>query len=183
MPRLNDRVALVTGAARGLGEAIAARLLDEGARLAVCDVDGPELEAAAQRFRSKHGADRVLAQTTDVSEPRAVTALVAEIEKRWGRLDMLVNNAGIADFSPFEKITSNDLDRVMRVNLDSVLNCARAAMPLLERSRSARIVNLASILGFRVVADSIPYCTSKGAITTLTKCLAVELAPKGIRVN
>lgn len=183
MPRLTDRVALVTGAARGLGEAIATRLLDEGGRVAVCDVDGAALDEASRRFRAGHGDDRVLARPTDVSDAASVAILMAEIESRWGRLDILVNNAGIADFSPFEQIAPADLDRVMRINLDSVLICARAAVPLLARSPAARMVNLASILGIRVVADSIPYCTSKGAIMTLTKCLAVELAPKGIRVN
>lgn len=183
MPRLTDRVALVTGAARGLGEAIATRLLQEGARVAVCDVDASELDATARRFAEAHGADHVLARPTDVADPAGVAALVAEIEARWGRLDMLVNNAAIADFSPFEQIIAADLDRVMRVNVDSVLICSRAAAPLLARSASARIVNLASILGIRVAADSIPYCTSKGAIMTLTKCLAVELAPRGVRVN
>jgi NAD(P)-dependent dehydrogenase (short-subunit alcohol dehydrogenase family) len=183
MTRLNERVAVVTGAARGLGEAIAARLLAEGAKVAICDVDKLELEETAKRFQEQFGKDHVLARATDVSDVTAVTALIAETERRWNRLDILVNNAGVSDFSPFETITPADMDRVLRINLDSVLICARAAAPLLGRSPAGRIVNLASILGIRVVADSIPYCTSKGAIMTLTKCLAVELAPKGVRVN
>ncbi|MCB1486554.1 MAG: SDR family oxidoreductase [Bauldia sp.] len=181
--RLKDRVALVTGAARGLGEAIAARLLQEGARVAICDLDAGPLEETTARFAEAHGADRVLAGTVDVSDVGAVDAFVTEIAARWGRLDIVVNNAGIADFSPFDEITPGDLDRVMQVNLDSVLICTRAATPLLEKSPAARVVNLASILGIRVTADAIPYCTSKGAIMTLTKCLAVELAARGIRVN
>jgi NAD(P)-dependent dehydrogenase (short-subunit alcohol dehydrogenase family) len=181
--RLAERAAIVTGAARGLGEAIAERLLGEGARVAVCDIDGEALAAAAAGFRARHGEDRVLAQPTDVADADAVARLVGAAAARWGRLDILVNNAGIADFSPFATIAAGDLDRVMRINLDSVLICSRAAVPLLEQSPAPRIVNLASILGYRVVADSIPYCTSKGAIMTLTKCLAVELAAKGIRVN
>ena len=181
--RLAGRVAIVTGAARGLGEAIAARLLQEGARTAICDVDGDALDGAAGRFRGRHGEQNLLARRTDVADARDVAGLMGEIETRWGAIDVLVNNAGIADFSPFDAITAEALDRVMRVNLDSMLICSRAATPLLARSKAGRIVNLTSILGHRVVADSIPYCTSKGAIVTLTKCLAVELAGKGILVH
>src|SRR5690349_18014555 len=101
MSRLADRVALVTGAARGLGEAIAERLLAEGANVAICDVDEAALKETAARFRATCSVSRILATTTDVSDATAVAALVTQIEKTWGRLDMLVNNAGIADFSPF----------------------------------------------------------------------------------
>jgi NAD(P)-dependent dehydrogenase (short-subunit alcohol dehydrogenase family) len=183
MSRLSDRVALVTGAARGLGEAIAERLLAEGANVAICDVDESVLQETAARFQRKFGMHRILASATDVSDTDSVGALVAQVEKTWGRLDILVNNAGIGTFSPFEDLVPAEMDRVLRINLDSVLICARAAAPMLAQSPAGRIVNLASILGIRVAPDSIPYCTSKGAILALTKCLAVELAPKGVRVN
>jgi NAD(P)-dependent dehydrogenase (short-subunit alcohol dehydrogenase family) len=119
----------------------------------------------------------------DVADPVAVQGLVEEVRSRWGRLDVLVNNAGIADYSRFDAFGAVDLERVLAVNLSSALICTRAAATLLERSASARVLNLSSVLGYRVVPECIPYCTSKGAIITLTKCLAVELAPRGIRVN
>ncbi|MFO1037350.1 MAG: SDR family oxidoreductase [Geminicoccaceae bacterium] len=181
--RLVDRVAIVTGSARGLGLAIATRLLQEGCRVLVCDVDGDELEAAAGGLVATFGAEAVLSRRADVSKAEDAAMLVAAAEERWGRLDIVVNNAGIADFSPLSTITGADLDQVMAVNLDSVLLVTRAALPLLQRSPAGRVVNLSSILGFRVMPESIPYCTSKGAIATLTKCLAVELAPFAITVN
>ena len=174
-----DRTALVTGAARGIGLATAERFLTDGWRVALLDIDGPAVEATAARL-DRPG--RVLAVTADVSDPQAVASAVTTITDRFGRLDALINNAGIAVFKPLTETTFGDWSRVLAVNLSGPFLCTQAAIPLLAQ-RGGAIVNITSISGLRASTLRTAYGTSKAALAHLTKQQAVELAQFGIRVN
>jgi NAD(P)-dependent dehydrogenase (short-subunit alcohol dehydrogenase family) len=180
--RLHDRVAIVTGGARGIGEAITARLAGEGARVLIADIDGDAVVETAWRLGHEAGTD-VTGVKTDISDPKSVETAVAATVARWGRLDILVNNAGILDTTPLNELTYERFTQVLKVDLDGALICTVAAVRHLARSPCARILNIASIMGLRGSRDSIPYSTAKGGLVNLTRCLAVDLADKGIVVN
>ncbi len=170
------RVALVTGAARGIGLATARLFLREGWRVAMIDRDAPELEAAA---RDLEGAQ---AYVCDVSQPAAVAAMVAGVAGAMGRIDAVVNNAGVADFGPIEETGFDRWRRVMETNLDGVFLVSQAAIPHLKAVRGA-LVNIASISGLRASTLRVAYGTSKAAVIQLTKQQAAELGEYGIRAN
>jgi NAD(P)-dependent dehydrogenase (short-subunit alcohol dehydrogenase family) len=180
--RLQDRVAIVTGGARGIGEAIAARLALEGARVLIADIDLAVAQDAARRIVQETGAD-VTAQHTDVTNPAHAAAAIGTATARWGRLDILVNNAAILDATAFNNLTYDRFSHVLRVNLDSVLICTVAAVRFLAKSPCARILNIASILGVLGSTESLPYATAKGGVVNMTRALACDLASKGINVN
>jgi NAD(P)-dependent dehydrogenase (short-subunit alcohol dehydrogenase family) len=179
--RLQDRVALVTGAARGIGLAAARVLAEQGARVLMCDRDEDVVLAAADELL-KAGLT-VKATKTDVSSQASIAQAVAAAIAAWGRLDILVSNAAITDDTPFEAISAEHWHQVMNVNLDSVLYGAQAAMPHLRRSPCASIVNVASIQGLRGQPNAMAYATAKGAVVNLTRCMAVDFGPLGVRVN
>lgn len=179
--RLQDRVALVTGAARGIGLAATRALAEEGARVLMCDLDEDVVLAAADELL-KAGLT-VKATKTDVSSQASIAQAVAAAVSAWGQLDILVSNAAITDDTPFESISAARWHQVMNVNLDSVLYGAQAAMPHLRRSPCASIVNVASIQGLRGQPNSMAYATAKGAVVNLTRCMAVDFGPLGVRVN
>jgi len=179
--RLHDRVALVTGAARGIGLATARVLAEQGARVLMCDRDEDVVLHAADDMRK----DGLTAQAVkaDVSSQASIADAVAAAVSAWGRLDILVSNAAITDDTPFESISAERWHQVMNVNLDSVLYGAQAALPHLRRSPCASIVNVASIQGLRGQPNSMAYATAKGAVVNLTRCMAVDFGPLGVRVN
>jgi 2-dehydro-3-deoxy-L-rhamnonate dehydrogenase (NAD+) len=173
------RTALVTGAARGIGLAIASRLAAGGVRVALLDVDRAGAEAAARRVGS--GA---IALTADVTRTAEVDAAVGAIVERWGRLDVLVNNAGITGRSfPIWELTDEDWDRVIAVDLTSVFRCCRAAIRVMLPQGHGRIVNIASIAGKEGNPTLVPYSSAKAGVIGLTKALAKEVATRGILVN
>ena len=176
--RLKDRVAIVTGGARGIGRAAAEALLADGAHVLICDVDDDVLGEAAQSL----GAE-VLAVRCDVSRPADIDAMIAAAAERWGQIDILVNNAAISDDTPIEELSEARWREVLAVNLDSVLYCARAALPHLKRSGHASIVNIASVQGLRGQPHAMAYATAKGGVVNLTRCMAVDFGPFGIRAN
>jgi NAD(P)-dependent dehydrogenase (short-subunit alcohol dehydrogenase family) len=176
---LTGNTALVTGAARGIGLAIATRLAADGARVALLDQDHDAVEAAARAVG--RGA---LALTADVTRANDVDAAVARVEREWGRLDVLVNNAGITGRSfPIWELTDEDWQRVIDVDLTSVFLCCRAAIKVMLRQGRGRIVNIASIAGKEGNPTLVPYSTAKAGVIGLTKALAKEVATRGILVN
>ncbi len=178
-PSSSPRVALVTGAAQGIGHAAAARFLAEGWSVAMLDWKTDVLEAAAAAFRQP---ERILALPKDVSQPADVAAAVEAVRARFGRLDALVNNAGIAHFGPLMDTPLEAWNEVMAVNLTGPFIMTKAAVPLMRETGGA-IVNITSISGVRASTLRVAYGTSKAALAHLTKQMAVELASYGIRVN
>ena len=181
MNRFGGQVALVTGAARGIGLAIAARLLDEGATVVLADIDGEEAERAVERLPAGNGK-RGIAAELDITDGVACRRLVDEIGDRHSRLDVLVNNAAILDSSPIGDLSVERFREVTRVNLDGALVCTLAALPLMERT-GGRILMTASIMGLVGSPDSLPYSSAKGGLVNMVRALACDLAPKGITVN
>lgn len=172
-------VALVTGAARGIGLAAAKTFLAEGWRVALLDIDGEGVRAAVKAIDSP---DAPLAIEADVSEPDQVAAAIEQIADRFGRLDALVNNAGIAVFKPLLETSFAEWSRVLAVNLSGPFLCSQAAAPLMSKTGGA-IVNITSISGLRASTLRVAYGTSKAGLAHLTKQQAVEFAHLGIRVN
>ncbi len=175
-----QKVALVTGAARGIGLAVATRFLEDGWRVAMLDILGETLNASA---RALDRPDDVLALEADVSDPKAVEAAVEKAHRHFGRIDALVNNAGIAVFKPMLDTTLEEWRRVMSVNLDGPFMMTQAVAPIMRDQGSGAIVNIASISGLRASTMRVAYGTSKAAVAHLTKQQAVELSQYGIRVN
>ena len=180
MSTTDQKVALVTGAARGIGLAVAKKFLAEGWRVALLDIEGALLADAVAGLGE---ADRTLALTCDVSDAKGITAAVDTLVARFGRLDALVNNAGVAVFKPLLEIEDAEWSRVFDVNLSGPFICTRAAAPLMREQGGGAIVNITSISGLRASTLRTAYGTSKAALAHLTKQLAVELAGLGIRVN
>ncbi len=179
--RLARRSAVVTGAARGIGEAIARRLAAEGARVIIADIDIDEAETVARSLRAAGLA--VDAQRIDIADPSSVDAFGREMQARVGGCDILVNNAAILDGTPTSELGMDRFREVLRANLEGALQLTLTLLPMLRRSASARVVNVASIMGLRGSRDSVPYSTAKGGLINLTRCLACDLADDGILVN
>jgi NAD(P)-dependent dehydrogenase (short-subunit alcohol dehydrogenase family) len=174
------KVALVTGAARGIGLAVARRFLAEGWRVALLDIDGELLHDAVASLADP---ENTLELQCDVSDATAVNEAIAAVEQRFGRFDALVNNAGVAVFTPFLETSDEDWSRIMAVNLTGPFLCTKAAAPLMRNHGGGAIVNITSISGLRASTLRSAYGTSKAGLAHLTKQLAVELASLGIRVN
>jgi NAD(P)-dependent dehydrogenase (short-subunit alcohol dehydrogenase family) len=176
----SQKIALVTGAARGIGLAVAKRFLADGWRVALLDIAGDVLEKSVAALARP---DATLALTCDVSDAKAVASALEELGDRFGRLDALVNNAGVAMFAPMMETSDADWSRVLAVNLTGPFLCTKAAVPLMRNHGGGAIVNITSISGLRASTLRSAYGTSKAGLAHLTKQLAVELAELGIRVN
>jgi NAD(P)-dependent dehydrogenase (short-subunit alcohol dehydrogenase family) len=179
MPPSPQKVALITGAARGIGLATAKRFLAEGFRVALLDIEGELLKGAVAELADP---DHTLALHCDVSDAAAVAAAMDTLSKRFGRLDALVNNAGVAVFAPLLDTSDEDWSRILSVNLTGPFLCTKAAASLM-REHGGAIVNITSISAVRASTLRSAYGTSKAGLAHLTKQLAVELASLGIRVN
>lgn len=177
-----SQVAVVTGAARGIGQATAWELARGGATVVVADVDAPAAASAAGELRQAGFA--AVALTVDVSDRESVERMVREALERFGRIDVLVNNAGIAGkAAPLLEVDESEWDRMMAVDLKSIYLCCRAVLPGMLERRSGAIVNVASIAGKEGNPNMVPYSTAKAGVIGLTKALAKEVAPQGVRVN
>jgi NAD(P)-dependent dehydrogenase (short-subunit alcohol dehydrogenase family) len=180
MSEATQKVALVTGSARGIGLATAKRFLADGWRVVLLDIDGENLK---HTFTALNKPDVTLALVCDVADPAGVSRALATVAEKFSRLDALVNNAGIAIFKPILDITYDDWSRVLAVNLTGPFLCSQAAAPLMRDSGGGAIVNITSISGLRASTLRTAYGTSKAGLAHLTQQQAVELAPLGIRVN
>ncbi len=179
--RLHDNVVVITGGAAGIGFAYARRFLAEGARVVVADVADPV--SAADKLDA---TGRALGVRTDVSDAAAVCAMVDAAVARFGRIDVLVNNAAVfATLKPqrFDEIPEAEWDRVMAVNVKGIWNCVRAVAPVMRAQGGGRIVNVASAIVAKGTAFLLHYVTSKGAVVAMTRALARELGLAGITVN
>jgi NAD(P)-dependent dehydrogenase (short-subunit alcohol dehydrogenase family) len=177
---MDSKVALVTGAGRGIGLATARRFLAEGWRVALLDIDAALAQAAAAGLGAP---DRVLALSCDVADAAGVAAAIKGAAARFGRLDALVNNAGTAVFKPLLETTPEEWNRVLSVNLTGPFLTTQAATPIMAEGGGGAVVNVTSISGLRASTLRVAYGTSKAALAHLTKQQAVELAGLGIRVN
>jgi NAD(P)-dependent dehydrogenase (short-subunit alcohol dehydrogenase family) len=174
------KVVLVTGAARGIGLATAKRFLAEGWRVALLDIDTATLKAAVASLAKP---DSALMLVCDVSDAKQVAAGIENVAQHFGRLDALVNNAGVAVFAPVMETSDEDWSRVLAVNLTGPFLCTKAAVPLMREHGGGAIVNITSISAVRASTLRAAYGTSKAGLAHLTKQLSVELASSGIRVN
>lgn len=173
-------VAVVTGGARGIGLAVARWFLAHGHNVALLDIDAATLAATDAALAN---AEHVLALHTDVSQPDQVDRAMQAVVARFGRIDALVNNAGVAVFKPILKTSFEEWRHVLGTNLDGPFLCTQAAAPIMLRTGGGAVVNIASISGLRASTMRVAYGTSKGAIIHLTKQQAIELGDVGIRVN
>jgi 3-oxoacyl-[acyl-carrier protein] reductase len=182
--RLLDKNAIVTGAARGMGFAIANALVEEGARIAVLDVDDKGVGEAANRL-DKTGR-RVIGRKVDVTDKGGVSALIQEVKKLWGGVDILVNNAGGALNTPYllEEIAEKDWDLVVNVNLKGTFICSQAVIPEMVKQGGGAIVNMSALAGhWRASLAGVQYTAAKAGVEGLTRQLAYDWGKHGIRVN
>ena len=180
--KLEDQVAIVTGAGRNIGEEVARVLALEGARVAVVDMDRGRGEAAAARVVAAGG--RAKAFVANVASEADVQQLVRDVVAEWGRIDILVNNAAISDNKHVLEITKEDWDRVLAVTLTGPFLLAKyVAEQMVRDSTAGKIVNIGSTTGFLGRKRAVAYAAAKGGIVSLTRALAVQLAPHNIRVN
>lgn len=181
MGRLDGKVAIVTGAGIGIGQAIARRFAAEGAHVWVTDINGETARATAEDIRAAGG--KATDMLVDVSRGQDVHALVRAVETQNGLADILVNNAGILVRGEVRSLTDAEWTKLREVNIDGVLRMARDCLPLLKKSASGSIINISSIMGQRGLRPLAAYTATKGAVTALSKGLAIEYAPFKIRVN
>ncbi|MCS7125412.1 MAG: glucose 1-dehydrogenase [Aigarchaeota archaeon] len=183
MERLKDKVAVITGAARGIGRATALLFAREGAKVVIVDILEKEGKETCDQINKNIGEDRALFIRADVSEVDDVKDMSDVIVRKYGRIDILVNNAAI---QPIGTILDTDIatwDKVMKINLRSAFLCCKFIIPHMIKNRSGSIVNVASILGLRGGDKIIAYATSKAGLIGFTKALAEDLMPYNIRVN
>jgi 3-oxoacyl-[acyl-carrier protein] reductase len=176
------RVAIVTGAARGIGKALAFAFMREGARVALVDRDETALASAIAA--AGKGGNEAMAVPCDITRSSEVTEALSRVQRTFGRVDILVNNAGIIRRGSIETVTEQDWDEVMAVNLKGAFTCCRAAAGIMIRQKYGKIVNVSSVAGKTGDITSAPgYGPSKAGLDALTKTLARQLAPYGINVN
>jgi NAD(P)-dependent dehydrogenase (short-subunit alcohol dehydrogenase family) len=178
--KLEGKTAIVTGAAQGIGLAIAAELAVQGASVTIADMSAERADRAAAELSAVGLA--VSASTADVTSPESATGLVLAAEERHGPLDIMVNNAGISINGAIRKLSDDDWNRTLAVNLTGVMNCSRAAARVMADRRSGRIINIASRAWLGWFGQSA-YSASKGGVVSFTRSLAIELARFGITVN
>jgi len=176
---LKDKVALITGAAQGIGKAIATRFAEEGAFVIVCDINAKAKDVV--RDINEKGL-KAVSCITDIADYNAVQEAVENLSAKLGKIDIVVNNAGITRDSMFHKMTLENWKKVLDVNINGTFNCLRAVVPGMRERKSGNIVNISSTSRFGNIGQS-NYSTSKAGIAGLTRVLAKELGGKGIRVN
>ena len=180
-PMLKQRVAVVTGSAQGIGLATARTLTEYGASVVINDINAAGLASAAASLQDIGGPG--LQVVADISQNSEVERLVRQVNEKFGRIDILVNNAGYLICKNFLEFTEEEWDRSLSVNLRSMFLCCRAVLPGMISARKGAIINLASTAAFHTTIPHIPYSVAKAGVVALTRDLAYEMAPHGIRVN
>jgi len=181
---LKNKVAVVTGARRGMGRTHALTLAKAGAKVVVSDISAEDCQKVVEEIANVGG--EAMAIKCDISKKSEVDKMIADTVKKFGKIDILVNNVGIAQFKPFLELTEEEWDKTIDVNLKGYFLCSQAAAKEMAKQKSGAIVNIASIamgqvgMGFEGLAH---YCASKGGIVAMAEALSLELAPMGIRIN
>jgi len=176
------KTAVVTGASRGIGYAIAMKLAEAGYNLAICGTTQATIDKAGEAIEQAHGVS-VLASAVDVSEREQIQAFVQQSAKHFGRLDLLVNNAGITRDNISMRMKADEWDAVINTNLSSVFNAMQAALRPMMKARSGRIINISSVVAGMGNPGQLNYCASKGGVEAMTRSLAREVGSRGITVN
>ena len=180
--KLDGKVAIVTGAGRGIGEAIGLRMIDEGAKVVFADIDAGSAEAAAEKARKKGG--KAIGVAVDVSDRSQVQKMVEKTVSEFGQIDLLFNNAGVNHQQRFLETTEDNWNRIMNINALSVLLCTQeVAKQMIKQGKGGKIINTASLAGRQGYPDIAPYCASKFAVVALTQASARGLAEHKILVN
>ena len=179
---LEGRTAIITGGSKGLGYAMAAGLASAGAQVLLTSRHADEAEQAAATIAADFGHTTIGIEA-DVTSPEQVQKMVDRAKSEFGKVDILINNAGINIRGPIDELTLDQFREVQRINVDGVWLCAQAVSPLMKQAGYGRIINMASTLGVVGLANRTPYATSKGAVVQMTRALALELAPAGITCN
>jgi len=180
--KLDGKVAIVTGAGRGIGEAIGLRMIDEGAKVVFADIDAASAEAAAEKARKKGG--KAIGVAADVSDRSQIQKMVQKTVSEFGQIDLLFNNAGVNHQQRFLETTEDNWNRIMNINALSVLLCTQeVAKQMIKQGKGRKIINTASLAGRQGYPDIAPYCASKFAVVALTQASARGLAEHKILVN
>src|SRR6266508_3612211 len=179
--RLVGKVAIITGAAQGIGQATAVKFAKEGAKVAVCDINEEAAVDTARAITAVGG--KALAFHVDVTDKESIARMVAGVMAKWGRVDTLVNNAGIVQDAQFRKMTDEQFDRVIDVNLKGVYNCTKAVVDIMLEQNSGCIPNASSIVGLYGNFGQTNYAATKFGVIGMVKTWARELGSKGIRAN
>ena len=179
---LTGRTAIITGGSKGLGLAMADGLASAGANIVIVNRTQEEGQAAAESIQSNHKVQAIALQA-DVTNEGETEAMAKAAMDKFGRIDILINNAGINIRGSIEELSAADFKKVMDVNVNGVWLCSKAVTPYMKAAKNGRIINLASTLGVVGLANRTPYTSSKGAVVQMTRALALELAPWNINVN
>jgi len=177
---MQDKIAIVTGASSGIGRATAALLAQKGASVVAVGRNEKELISLKESHKGKKGSIKIY--LADVTEFTQIDRLVSETIQNFGQIDVLVNSAGVIKNGSIENTTMDDFDKMMNINVRSVFNLIQKCLPHLIEAKG-NIVNVSSVAGTRSFPNILSYCVSKAAVDQLTRCTALELAPKGVRVN
>lgn len=179
---LTGRVAVITGGSKGLGAAMAAGLASAGADLVLASRNLGEVEQVAAEMSRDYG-HQAIGVAADVCQPADVENLVQAALKKFGKIDILINNAGVNIRGPIDELTYEQFKQVHDINVDGLWLCSRAVVPHMKKAKYGRIINMASTLGVVGLANRTPYASSKGAVVQMTRALGLELAPFGITCN
>ena len=179
--RLKDKVAIITGSARGIGQATALKFAVEGARVVVCDLDRKAVDEVVAQITASGG--RAVGFTLNVTDKASIAAMVKGVIDKYGRVDVLVNNAGIVDDAMLRKMTDDQFERVIDINLKGTYNCARAVVDIMISQGAGVILNASSVVGLYGNFGQTNYAASKFGVIGMAKTWARELGRKGIRAN